>query len=193
MKIHWARIALVAVALLGVRAAAAQESIAVKSMPQYAISRGGWLPPVDESLVGLGAGQALIAPPERPVPLPVVMYGGMGGSIAEHVMRFTGIGRSGASVEMRGGCWSACTLLTSYVSKERLCFAPGSFLAFHAAVANLNIPLRSESATRAMFDSYPPEIKYWINVHGGVANLEVGSYWTMYDRELWAIGYPRCK
>jgi hypothetical protein len=121
------------------------------------------------------------------------MYGGMGGSINEHVLRFMGLGRSGATVEMRGGCWSACTLVTSYVTKERLCFAPGSFLAFHAAVETLGIPLRSERATRQMFDSYPAEIKYWINAHGGVANLEVGSYWTMRDHELWAIGYPRCK
>jgi hypothetical protein len=44
-----------------------------------------------------------------------------------------------------------------------------------------------------MYASYPAEIRRWIDDHGGVGRLTVEAYWTMYDRELWAIGYPRCK
>ena len=98
-----------------------------------------------------------------------------------------------APVEMRGGCWSACTMITGFVPKERLCFAPGAFLAFHAA-RTAEPPYRLNSAgTWTMYASYPAEIPQWIDHHGGVYKLTVETFWTMYDRDLWAIGYPRCK
>ena len=53
------------------------------------------------------------------------MYEGKGGSIPEHDFKFSRLAETGASVEMRGGCYSACTLLTSYFPKERLCFGDG--------------------------------------------------------------------
>ena len=59
-------------------------------------------------------------------PDPVVMYEGKGGSIPEHDFEFSRLAETGASVEMRGGCYSACTLLTSYFPKERLCFGEGA-------------------------------------------------------------------
>jgi hypothetical protein len=61
------------------------------------------------------------------------MYEGKGASIPEHDFECSRLAETGASVEMRGGCYSACTLLTSYFPKERLCFGEGAFLAFHAA------------------------------------------------------------
>jgi hypothetical protein len=48
-------------------------------------------------------------------------------------------------------------------------------------------------ATLAMYASYPAEIRHWIDANGGPYKMTVETYWTMYDRELWAIGYPRCK
>ena len=42
-----------------------------------------------------------------------------------------------------------------------------------------------------MYMSYPPEIREWIDSNGGVDKLTVDSYWTLYDRELWAMGYPQ--
>jgi hypothetical protein len=57
----------------------------------------------------------------------------------------------------------------------------------------MHFRLRSSRATLMMFDSYPPEIKRWIEANGGYEKLTVESYWTMYDRELWAMGYPKCR
>lgn len=180
MKIQWARIALVAVAMLGARAAAAQEAAR-----EYVLSRGGWIP--DNHLL---AALALLPPPLPPF----VILGGKGGSIQEHISHFWTLARSGAPVEMRGGCYSACTLITAHVPKEKLCFAPGSFLAFHAATWTQTPPHQiSPSATLQMYQSYPLEIRQWINRNGGYEKLTIEAYWTMYDRDLWAIGYARCK
>jgi hypothetical protein len=55
----------------------------------------------------------------------------------------------------------------------------------------MHFRLRSSRATLMMFD--PPEIKRWIEANGGYEKLTVESYWTMYDRELWAMGYPKCR
>jgi hypothetical protein len=137
----------------------------------------GWLPP---------------QPPTMPAPEPVVMLGGKGGLIAEHYARFWALKRQGATVEMRGGCWSACTLITSFIPKDRLCFAAGSFLAFHSARAPDSVRPQLQS-TLEMYVTYPAEIRQWIDRHGGPYKMTVESYWTMYDRDLWAIGYPRCK
>jgi hypothetical protein len=48
-------------------------------------------------------------------------------------------------------------------------------------------------ATITMVEAFPPEIRGWIDRNGGVGKLPRDGFWTMYDRDLWAIGYPRCK
>jgi hypothetical protein len=135
--------------------------------------------------------QAALSPP--PPLAPVVMAGGQGGSIYEHILRFSKLEQTGAPVEMRGGCWSACTMITGFVPKERLCFAPAAFLAFHAARTGEADPRLSLAGTWRMYASYPPEIKSWIDNRGGPDKLKVETFWFMHSHDLWAIGYPRCK
>jgi hypothetical protein len=150
----------------------------------------GWMPPDQRRLMALSAPivPAALAPPLEPV----VMNGGRGGLIGEHHVRFWALKQQGVPVELRGGGWSACTLITAFIPKERLCFAPGAFLAFHAA-RRVDNQQPEPHATLSMYASYPAEIRQWIDAHGGVAKMTVEVYWTMYDRDLWAIGYPRCK
>src|SRR6476646_5000904 len=80
----------------------------------------------------LGLGTPMTAPPSRPVER-VVITRGMGGRISDHRTTFEGYFRAGAKVELRGPCYSACTLITGCLERENLCIAPGAFLAFHAA------------------------------------------------------------
>jgi hypothetical protein len=136
----------------------------------------GWMPSDQRLLVALSAP---IVPPTLAPPLePVVMNGGKGGLLAEHYVRFWAIKQQGASVEMRGGCWSsACTTITAFIPKERLCFAPGAFLAFHAA-RRVDNQQPSPHATLEMYASYPAEIRDWIDVHGGPAKMTVETFWT---------------
>jgi hypothetical protein len=54
----------------------------------------------------------------------------------------------------------------------------------------------SPEYTLEMFDSYPGDIRGWIERNGGPLKLpkQAGrAYWTMYDYELWAMGYAKCK
>jgi hypothetical protein len=44
-----------------------------------------------------------------------------------------------------------------------------------------------------MYQSWPIEIRHWIDRNGGHEKLPLNGFWTMYDRELWAMGYPKCK
>ena len=48
-------------------------------------------------------------------------------------------------------------------------------------------------ATLAMYLSYPEEIRRWIDINGGPRQLTPNGWWTLYARELWAMGYPKCK
>jgi hypothetical protein len=52
---------------------------------------------------------------------------------------------------------------------------------------------RMSEATRLMYVSYPPEVRRWIDAHGGYEKFPLHGCWTLYDRELWAMGYPKCK
>ena len=73
-----------------------------------------------------------------------------------------------------------------------ICIAPGAFMAFHTARVGMDGPING-GATIAMVDAYPAEVRRWIDDNGGVGKLPRDGYWTMYDRELWAMGYPQCK
>ena len=130
-------------------------------------------------------------PPVEPMLEPVVMNGGKGGNIMEHQTKFWTLKQQGATVKMYAGCWSACTLITAYIPKDRLCFAEGSFMAFHSAQSADRKP-RLE-ATLAMYSLYPAEIRQWIDRNGGPYKMTVETYWTLYAPDLWAMGYPRCK
>jgi hypothetical protein len=121
----------------------------------------------------------------------VVMYVGNGGNIDAHKALFADYRTAGNKVELRGPCYSACTIITSYVAKENLCIAEGAFMAFHAARTSMS-GMIAGGATIRMYEAYPVEIRGWIDRNGGVGNLPFDGYWTMYDRDLWAMGYPKC-
>ena len=131
-------------------------------------------------------------PPTNPLSQPVVISFGRGGNINEHVALFTKYRTVGTKVELRGPCYSACTIITAYVAKENLCIAEGAFMAFHAARVSMGSPTIAGGATIRMVDAYPIEIRQWIDRNGGVGNLPHDGFWTMYDRDLWQMGYPRC-
>ena len=48
-------------------------------------------------------------------------------------------------------------------------------------------------ATLQMYLTYPKDIRDWIDINGGPRQLTPNGWWTLYARELWAMGYPKCK
>jgi hypothetical protein len=51
----------------------------------------------------------------------------------------------------------SCTLITAYVPKDKLCIAPGAFLAFHSALTLETPPRANMPATLQMYLSYRAE------------------------------------
>jgi hypothetical protein len=111
--------------------------------------------------------------------------------VDEHRQTFAGYQRHKAKVEIRGPCYSACTLVLAYVEPENLCIAPNAFMAFHA-IRSAEHGEIMVGATHEFYASMPAPIQQWIKANGGWQNLPLNGYWTMHDRQLWAFGYPKC-
>ena len=129
----------------------------------------------------------------------IVIRHGPGGLLSEANMRWVGVGKSGEEVEIRGLCESACTLVMSRVPAKHICFDLNGSLAFHLARDKLSKPdevpikwKRNDSATKWLIDSYPVDIRAWIDARGGYLKLPYDGHWVMRAPELWAMGYRRC-
>jgi hypothetical protein len=114
-----------------------------------------------------------------------------GGRIDQHIERWKAVAASGAHVEIRDFCWSACTLVLAYVPRERLCFGVAAVLGFHLARNSKNGEASME-ASRQMFDSYPEDIRAWLNAKGGLEKMPLDSFWLLHPSELWKMGYKNC-
>jgi hypothetical protein len=170
-------------AVLGISVALGQSSTHYKTWPE-ALRQAAPIPPGWREIVSKPL------PPEGRPERIVITYGG-GGLVNEHTEKFYGYRTAGNAVEIRGPCLSACTLITAHIPKEQLCFAAGAYLAFHAARSvekGENMPL----TTGVMYRQQPPEIRSWIDRTGGWENLPLDGFWYLRDRELWAMGYPKC-
>ena len=78
----------------------------------------------------------------------------------------------------------------SVIPKKRLCFGDIAMLRFHKARTTDGNP--SSHATQWMVDSYPGDIRSWIEIMGGVEKMPAETYWTMPAPTLWKLGYRRC-
>ena len=101
----------------------------------------------------------------------VRIEGDPGGEVSSYLRRFHQIRDSGQHVVIDGPCLSACTLLTGIIPRNRICVTPRAMLGFHAAsyyddVSRSLVPTRAGS--RLVMRMYPPEIRRWINQHGGL-------------------------
>jgi hypothetical protein len=113
-----------------------------------------------------------------------------GGRIDQHIERWKALAASGDDVEIRGFCGSACTLVTAYIPKERLCFSQTAMLAFHLARFSNGEP--SLEGSRQMFNAYPEDIRAWLRAKGGLEKMPLQGYWLMFPSELWQMGYRDC-
>ena len=160
--------------------AVGQSSAHYKTWPE-ALRFDGSTPP--------GWSMAAIKP--APAPERIVISYGRGGIVSEHNGKFAGYRDAKAEVEIRGPCLSACTLVTAYIPKERLCFAEGSYLAFHAA-RSVEKQEIMPYMTGIMYQQQPADIRDWIDRNGGWRLLPLNGFWRLNDRDLWAMGYPKC-
>jgi hypothetical protein len=113
-----------------------------------------------------------------------------GGKVSSYLRTFYEMRASGERIVIDGPCLSACTLLTGIVPRNHVCVTSRAVLGFHAA-SYYNDVSRSLMPTRAgsqlVMRLYPPEIRAWINRHGGLTPQLI----TMRGRDLAAF-YPPC-
>ena len=110
--------------------------------------------------------------------------------VSSYLRAFHEVRASGERIVIDGPCLSACTLLTGIVPRDHVCATRRAVLGFHAAsyyndVSRSLVPTRA--GTRLVMRFYPPEIRAWINRHGGLTP----QLMTMRGRELAAL-YPPC-
>ena len=121
---------------------------------------------------------------------PYVIGYDRGGWLHEYTERFVTLAATGNDVEIRGSCESACTLVMAHIPKKRLCFSDQAFLRFHKANTADGKP--SMIHTQWMVNSYPIEVRSWIDGMGGAEKMPADSYWTLPASIMWALGYRRC-
>jgi hypothetical protein len=120
-----------------------------------------------------------------------VLHFEKGGVIDDHRVRWRALAESGDAVQVRGRCQSACTLITGYIPRDRICFDEHAELAFHMPY-NRDTLVTSPDAARSMFEQYPKEIQGWIDERGGVERLPRMGYWVLPAAELWDMGFRKC-
>jgi len=118
-----------------------------------------------------------------------VLYYEPGGRLDEHEKRWKELAESGDDVEIRGPCFSGCTMIMAYVPRERLCFAWGASLRFHMAGTGSN---PSIGTAQYMLSHYPQDIRIWLRDRGGVEKMTIEKFWVLDASELWEMGYQRC-
>jgi hypothetical protein len=101
----------------------------------------------------------------------VRISGDPGGEVSAYVQKYEQIRDSGERVVIDGPCLSACTLLTGIIPRNRVCVTGRAMLGFHAAsyyddTSRRLVPTRAGS--RVVMGLYPPEIRRWIERHGGL-------------------------
>jgi hypothetical protein len=114
----------------------------------------------------------------------------MGGSLGQYLLKFAAIRDSGERVMIDGSCFSACTLVTALIPKQRICVTERARLGFHAGWVDDQTGERAVSVegTHLMYQMYPREIQRWISLHGGLGTRTL----ILRGRELMAV-YPICK
>jgi hypothetical protein len=105
-----------------------------------------------------------------------------GGQIGRYLEAFTTVRLSGERVVIDGNCLSACTLVLGLVPHERICATHRARFGFHAAwMPDLDgRPVTSSLGTQALWNIYPPSVRRWISMHGGLS----GNMIFMQGRDL---------
>jgi hypothetical protein len=115
----------------------------------------------------------------------------MGGEVSSYLRKYEGMRDSGERLVIDGPCLSACTLFTAVVPKDHVCVTRRAVLGFHAAsyyddARRSLVPTRT--GTRLVMRAYPPEIRSWIERHGGLTPRII----ALRGRELAAL-YSTCQ
>jgi hypothetical protein len=84
-----------------------------------------------------------------------------GGSVAVYSQRWKKLAAQDVRVRIVGACQSACTVLLGYIPRDHICVMPAARFGFHLA--------HNPQMQGVLWHAYAPDIRGWINSHGGLA------------------------
>lgn len=113
-----------------------------------------------------------------------------GGEVSEYLQAFQELRKAGEHLVIDGPCLSACTLFTGIIPRDHVCVTHRAVLLFHAAsyfddARQTLVP--TPQGTQVLLRLYPPEIRDWIDRHGGLKP----DYIALRGKELSAL-YNAC-
>ena len=159
--------------------------------PVTCLKPKGETEPCESRQIPLPKSRPTDAPPAVPIPKAVI-YHDPGGYL--HILEdgWRKLVESGDNVEVRGPCYSGCTMIMAYVPRERICFDKNASLNFHLPQVD-----NRESALvggRYMLNKYPDDIRLWLHERGGIEAMpHKDGWWILWANDLWAMGYQRCE
>jgi hypothetical protein len=113
-----------------------------------------------------------------------------GGEVGPFLDLFEEVRNSGERVVIDGPCLSACTLVLSIVSGDRICVTRRAVLGFHAArsIDRRGRIYAEPEASQLVLEAYPGPIRNWIMRRGGLTSKLL----LLRGRELAAM-YRSCR
>lgn len=121
-----------------------------------------------------------------------------GGAIDEYTLKYAKWRNGGTRVRLDGSCFSACTMITGLMPKDRVCVTPFARLAFHSAYSVIGgvMIAHSSEGTREMWHSLSPDVRALLIAKGFNGNdkdvNEHREFIYVEGEELLAI-YSPCK
>jgi hypothetical protein len=100
----------------------------------------------------------------------IVIKADRGGLITDYAERFLSARANGEQVVIDGACLSACTLVVGMLPRDKVCATPKAVLGFHSAwrPTGGGRKVASLTASQAMMEVYPAELRLWITRRGGL-------------------------
>jgi opacity protein-like surface antigen len=95
----------------------------------------------------------------------VVLANEPGGSVPAYIAKYQQLDASGAQVQLKGSCTSACVMITGIV--RNLCAWPGTVLRIHAA--------HHAGYTELMASHFSPGVRAWAERNGALKSPELRS------------------
>jgi hypothetical protein len=93
-----------------------------------------------------------------------------GGRIGSYVIKYQRLASAGESVIIDGLCASACTIVLSELSLDKICVTSRATLGFHAAwnYGPNGRAFTDPEATLMLYSAYPTLVRRWIARQGGL-------------------------
>jgi len=114
-----------------------------------------------------------------------------GGYTAAYHRNIKALAKKGERIVIDGPCYSACTLVFTYIPLSRICVTPRAVFGFHRfRYENRNGHISDDpAATNAAFSHYPKPVRDYINSRGGVGALPAPGFLYLRGEQT---GLKRC-